>query len=57
MSSNRLRCACQIDVYKRQGFVQALADKCAQLGVGRIATVMGRYYAMDRDKRWERVQE
>ena len=37
-------------------FVQALADKCAQLGIGRIATVMGRYYAMDRDKRWERVQ-
>ena len=39
-----------------KGFVQALADKCAQLGIGRIATVMGRYYAMDRDKRWERVQ-
>ena len=37
-------------------FVQALADKCAALGVGKIATVMGRYYAMDRDKRWERVQ-
>ena len=37
-------------------FVKALQDKCAQLGVGRIATVMGRYYAMDRDKRWERVQ-
>ncbi len=39
-----------------KGFVQALADKCAVLGVGKIATVMGRYYAMDRDKRWERVQ-
>ena len=39
-----------------KGFVQALADKCAELGVGKIATVMGRYYAMDRDKRWERVQ-
>ena len=39
-----------------KGFVQELQDKCAQLGVGRIATVMGRYYAMDRDKRWERVQ-
>ena len=37
-------------------FLKALQDKCAQLGVGRIATVMGRYYAMDRDKRWERVQ-
>ena len=39
-----------------KGFVQALADKCAALGVGKIATIMGRYYAMDRDKRWERVQ-
>ena len=39
-----------------KGFVQELQDKCAALGVGRIATVMGRYYAMDRDKRWERVQ-
>ena len=39
-----------------KGFVQALTDKCAALGVGKIATVMGRYYAMDRDKRWERVQ-
>ena len=40
-----------------KGFVQALADKCAQLGVGRIATVMGRYYAMDRDNRWDRVEK
>ncbi len=39
-----------------RGFVQELQEKCARLGVGRIATVMGRYYAMDRDKRWERVQ-
>ena len=30
--------------------------RCQQLGVGQIATVMGRYYAMDRDKRWDRVQ-
>ena len=39
-----------------KSFVQELQDKCAQIGVGKIATVMGRYYAMDRDKRWERVQ-
>ena len=39
-----------------KGFVEQLRDECARLGVGRIATVMGRYYAMDRDKRWERVQ-
>ncbi len=28
-----------------------------ELGVGKIATVMGRYYAMDRDNRWERVEK
>ena len=39
-----------------KSFVQELCDKCAEIGVGKIATVMGRYYAMDRDKRWERVQ-
>ena len=39
-----------------KGFVAALQDECARIGVGKIATVMGRYYAMDRDKRWERVQ-
>ena len=37
-------------------FVSACRDKCRTLGVGKIATVMGRYYAMDRDNRWERVQ-
>ena len=31
-------------------------EKCREIGVGRIATVMGRYYAMDRDKRWDRVE-
>ena len=28
----------------------------AQIGVGRVASVMGRYYAMDRDKRWDRTK-
>ena len=37
-------------------FVKQCVEKCAQIGVGKIATVMGRYYVMDRDKRWERVQ-
>ncbi|MEG0803467.1 MAG: 2,3-bisphosphoglycerate-independent phosphoglycerate mutase, partial [Pygmaiobacter sp.] len=36
-------------------FIAALEDKLSQEGVGKIATVMGRYYAMDRDNRWERV--
>jgi 2,3-bisphosphoglycerate-independent phosphoglycerate mutase len=35
--------------------LRALQDKCAALGNARIATVGGRYHAMDRDKRWERV--
>ncbi|MBE6971333.1 MAG: 2,3-bisphosphoglycerate-independent phosphoglycerate mutase [Ruminococcaceae bacterium] len=37
-------------------FVAQCVKKCAEIGVGKIATVMGRYYVMDRDKRWERVQ-
>ena len=37
-------------------FVAALAEECRRIGVGEIATVMGRFYAMDRDKRWDRVQ-
>ena len=38
------------------GFVRALSARCAELGTGRLATVQGRFYAMDRDKRWDRVQ-
>lgn len=38
-------------------FVAACADKLKEIGVGQIATVMGRYYAMDRDNRWERVEK
>jgi 2,3-bisphosphoglycerate-independent phosphoglycerate mutase len=37
-------------------YLPALEAKCKELGVGRIATVVGRFYAMDRDNRWERVQ-
>ena len=41
----------------RQGLRRPVRrGKCEKLGVGKIATVTGRYYAMDRDKRWERVQ-
>lgn len=36
-------------------FVAECAAKLKEIGVGEIATVMGRYYAMDRDNRWERV--
>ncbi|HVT80559.1 MAG TPA: 2,3-bisphosphoglycerate-independent phosphoglycerate mutase [Phycisphaerae bacterium] len=37
-------------------FLPALEAKCKEIGIGRIATVIGRFYAMDRDNRWERVQ-
>ncbi len=37
-------------------FVAKLQDQLTSLGVGRIASVCGRYYAMDRDNRWERTQ-
>ena len=39
-----------------KGYVQKIQDKIDELGVGCIATVSGRYYAMDRDKRWDRLE-
>lgn len=39
------------------GYIQELQNKFKELGVGRLATVAGRYYAMDRDKRWDRVEK
>ncbi len=38
------------------GYVEELENKLKKIGVGTIASVMGRYYAMDRDKRWDRVK-
>jgi 2,3-bisphosphoglycerate-independent phosphoglycerate mutase len=38
-------------------YVAQCQAKLAEIGVGQIATVMGRYYAMDRDNRWERVEK
>jgi 2,3-bisphosphoglycerate-independent phosphoglycerate mutase len=37
--------------------LDALDKHCRQLGSGQIASIIGRYYAMDRDKRWNRVQK
>jgi len=37
-------------------YIEQIERKAAQIGAGRIATVMGRFYAMDRDSRWDRVQ-
>jgi len=39
-----------------KGFVEELQKTLKEVGIGKIATVMGRYYIMDRDKRWERLQ-
>lgn len=40
-----------------KGYMEQLCKKLEEIGVGQVATVMGRYYAMDRDNRWERVQK
>ena len=40
-----------------KAYVQELVDKMAEIGVGEVASVMGRYYAMDRDNRWDRVEK
>jgi len=39
-----------------KGFVEELEQKMKEIGVGEVASVMGRYYAMDRDNRWDRVE-
>ena len=39
-----------------KGFIEQLSAHCAQ-SAGKIASIVGRFYAMDRDKRWERVKE
>lgn len=38
------------------GYLKSLLAKIEEIGIGQIATVVGRYYIMDRDKRWERVE-
>ncbi len=40
-----------------KGFMEQLEAKMQEIGVGKIATVSGRYYAMDRDNRWDRVEK
>ena len=40
-----------------KGYIEQLQQKLAGLGVGKIATITGRYYAMDRDNRWDRVEK
>lgn len=40
-----------------KGFMQELCDKMQEIGVGQVATVSGRYYAMDRDNNWDRIEK
>ena len=39
-----------------KGFIERIEAKCRAIGVGEVASIVGRYYAMDRDNRWERVK-
>ncbi len=40
-----------------KGFVEQVEQRCREIGVGTVSSVIGRYWAMDRDYRWERVQK
>ena len=40
-----------------KGFIEELLAKMNEIGVGKVASISGRYYAMDRDNRWDRVQK
>jgi 2,3-bisphosphoglycerate-independent phosphoglycerate mutase len=42
--------------FSGRGFAEQVEAECRRIGVGRVATVIGRYWAMDRDNRWERVR-
>jgi 2,3-bisphosphoglycerate-independent phosphoglycerate mutase len=46
-----------VSPHSGKGFIEELQRKMQEIGVGKIASVMGRYYAMDRDNRWDRVQK
>lgn len=63
----RQQCSCPVylhlftdgrDSPPRSGlrFIREVSARIAQIGVGKIATIMGRYYAMDRDRRWDRTE-
>ncbi|RKF64829.1 2,3-bisphosphoglycerate-independent phosphoglycerate mutase [Erysiphe neolycopersici] len=45
------------DPKSSKGYMEALLSKIKEIGTGQVASIVGRYYAMDRDKRWERVEK
>ena len=42
---------------QQQAYIKQTLEKMKEYGVGEFATISGRYYSMDRDKRWERVEK
>jgi len=38
-------------------YIRQLMESCEHMGVGQLATLMGRYYAMDRDRKWDRIEK
>ena len=46
-----------VDVTSGAGFVKEISDKLTEYGIGKVASVGGRFYAMDRDKAWDRVEK
>lgn len=45
------------DPMKSLSYLSELEDKIRELGIGQVTSVIGRYYALDRDNRWERIQK
>jgi len=37
--------------------VGEIEDKCAELGIGRVVSVIGRYWSMDREENWDRIEK
>ncbi len=44
------------DPHSGKGFIESVEAKCREAGNAHVASIVGRYYAMDRDKRWERIK-
>ncbi|CAN5488338.1 2,3-bisphosphoglycerate-independent phosphoglycerate mutase [soil metagenome] len=45
------------DPHGAMDYLRSVEDAAQRIGVGRLATIIGRYYAMDRDRRWERTED
>ena len=45
-----------VDIRSADGYIAQIEEKIKEIGVGKISTVIGRYFAMDRDNRWDRIE-